>query len=59
RYLSAEIQQESDQEHLNLLDLLEAGRSEEAIAALRKHISWNEKDVRSTYEAALSGQAPA
>jgi len=58
RYLSAEIQQESDQEHLNLLDLLEAGRSEEAIAALRKHISWNEKDVRSTYEAALSGTAP-
>ncbi|WP_116811049.1 GntR family transcriptional regulator [Steroidobacter cummioxidans] len=57
RYLSAEIQQESDQEHLNLLDLLEAGRNEEAIAALRSHISWNETDVRSTYEAALSGAA--
>nr|WP_298726782.1 GntR family transcriptional regulator [uncultured Steroidobacter sp.] len=57
RYLSAEIQQESDQEHLNLLDLLEAGRNEEAVAALRSHISWNETDVRSTYEAALSGAA--
>jgi len=57
RYLSAEIQQGSDQEHLNLLDLLEAGRNEEAVAALRSHISWNETDVRSTYEAALSGAA--
>lgn len=57
RYLSAEIQKESDQEHQNLLDLIEAGRGEEAMAALRKHISWNEKDVRMTYESALSGQA--
>jgi DNA-binding GntR family transcriptional regulator len=57
RYLSAEIQKESDQEHQHLLDLIEAGQHEAAIAALRKHISWNEKDVRSTYEAALSGTA--
>lgn len=55
RYLSAEIQQESDQEHQNLLDLIEAGRGEDAIASLRQHISWNETDVRSTYESALSG----
>lgn len=55
RYLSAEIQKESDQEHQNILELIAAGRGEEAVAALRKHISWNEEDVRQTYESALSG----
>lgn len=59
RYLSAEIQQESDQEHQNLLDLIEAGRGEDAVASLRQHISWNETDVRSTYESALSGATRA
>lgn len=53
RSLSAEIQQESDQEHQHILDLIEAGRGEEALLTLRKHISWNEADVRS----ALSGEA--
>ena len=59
RYLSAEIQQESDQEHQNLLDLIEAGRGDDAVASLRQHISWNETDVRSTYESALSGATRA
>lgn len=59
RYLSAQMQQESDQEHVHLLDLIESGRDEEAVAALRKHISWNAKDVRSAYEAALSGVPPS
>jgi DNA-binding GntR family transcriptional regulator len=48
RVLSTETQRESDAEHQHLLDLIVAGDTETALAALEKHIAWNEKDVLRT-----------
>ncbi len=56
RYLSTEILKESDGEHQHILDLIKDGRHKDAVDALRKHIAWNEDDVRQTYESALEGR---
>lgn len=55
RYLSRESQRESDEQHQHILDLIEAGKREEAVAVLREHIRWNAKDVRETLDRALVG----
>lgn len=46
RFLSVETQQESDAEHIRILDHVARGDSEAAIAALSAHIRWNAEDVR-------------
>ena len=48
RFLSSETQRESDAEHQHLLDLIEAGDTKGALAALKKHIIWNAQDVMRT-----------
>lgn len=55
RSLSAGSHKESDEEHGHILDLIEAGKAEAAVAALREHIAWNEQDVAQTFDRALSG----
>lgn len=57
RTLSAEAIEQSTKEHQHILDLICAGRGDEAIAALRKHINWNETDMRKVYESIFSGDA--
>lgn len=56
RFLSEDSQRESDREHHNILDLIEAGNAAAAVAALREHIGWNEQDVRETFDRALAGE---
>lgn len=56
RFLSEDSQRESDREHHHILDLIESGEAAGAVAALRKHIGWNENDVRETFDRALAGE---
>lgn len=56
RNLSAELLRESDEQHLEILRLIEGGKRKEAVAALQQHISWNEADLRNILQRA-SGDA--
>jgi len=48
RFLSTQTQQESDAEHLRILECIKTGDKRGAIDCLREHIRWNAVDVRRT-----------
>jgi len=48
RFLSSQTQEESDAEHLRILERVKAGDKSGAVEALLEHIRWNAKDVRKT-----------
>jgi len=48
RFLSTQTQEESDAEHLRILDCIKSGDKEGALEGLRQHIRWNAVDVRRT-----------
>lgn len=45
RFLSTQSQEESDAEHLRILECIKAGDKEGALESLRQHIQWNSVDV--------------
>ncbi|MGF7147766.1 DNA-binding GntR family transcriptional regulator [Sphingomonas zeicaulis] len=45
RFLSTQTQEESDAEHLRILDCIKAGDKDGALDSLRQHIQWNSVDV--------------
>lgn len=48
RFLSTQTQQESDAEHLRILECIKMGDKQGALDSLREHIRWNATDVRRT-----------
>ncbi|MBY8825006.1 GntR family transcriptional regulator [Sphingomonas colocasiae] len=48
RFMSPQTQQESDAEHMRILDCIKAGDKDGALESLRQHIRWNAVDVRRT-----------
>lgn len=48
RFMSPQTQQESDAEHMRILDCIKAGDKHGALESLRQHIRWNAVDVRRT-----------
>lgn len=48
RFLSSQTQEESDEQHQRILDLVAKGDADRAVAALEEHIGWNAKDVQNT-----------
>ena len=45
RFLSTQSQEESDAEHLRILECIKAGDKDGALDSLRQHIQWNSVDV--------------
>ncbi len=56
RFLSPEMQKESDEQHLEILHLIADGKPKEAVDALKKHIAWNETDMQETFDRARTGR---
>ncbi|EZP72777.1 GntR family transcriptional regulator [Sphingomonas paucimobilis] len=48
RFLSTQTQQESDAEHLRILECIKRGDKQGALDSLGQHIQWNAVDVRRT-----------
>lgn len=48
RFLSTQTQEESDAEHLRILECIKRGDTQGALESLRQHIRWNAVDVRRT-----------
>lgn len=52
RSLSPRMQNESDTQHIEILRLIEQEKYDQAVEALREHISWNETDMRAAFQRA-------
>lgn len=59
RTLSAKLRASSDEQHTHIVELLRAGKCEEAIYAMGEHIEWNMEDMGKTIAQIKQSAAPA
>lgn len=59
RTLSAKLRASSDEQHAHIVELLRAGKCEEAIDAMGKHIEWNMEDMGKTIAQIKQSATPA
>jgi DNA-binding GntR family transcriptional regulator len=59
RTLSAKLRASSDEQHAHIIELLRAGKCEDAIRAMGEHIEWNMEDMGKTIAQIKQSAAPA